>query len=312
MTVLDDALMLDTYSQTVSLVVRRSQASVVHIKVLQSNGKDQASGSGFIFTPDGFILTNSHVVHEADAVEVHLFDGSHHLARLIGEDPATDLAVIRISADGLTALELTDSESLAVGQIAIAIGNPLGFESTVTAGVVSAVGRAFRSGNGRLIDNVIQTDAALNPGNSGGPLMDSSGRVIGVNTAVIPQAQGLCFAIPSNTARLVASALMHEGRVRRAWLGIGGQKVNLPRKVIRYHNLSGDCGIFLITVEEKSPAWQVGLRDGDIIVALDGHRLESMDDLFRLLTGEAVGRPMDLVYLRGVEKQTARVKPAVN
>ncbi len=247
--------MLDSYSRAVTRVVAKVGPSVVNIRVRHSNrdgrrGSESAgTGSGFVIAPDGFILTNSHVVHGADGMEVTLADGRAFGASLVGQDPEADLAVIRIHAPQLVHAQFGDSKSIRVGQIAVAIGSPFGFHQTVTAGVVSALGRSMRSQSGRLIDNVIQTDAALNPGNSGGPLVNSQGEVIGVNTAIILPAQGICFAIASNTAEFVAAWLIKEGRIRRSWLGVAGQDVPIHRRVVRFHRLTADRGVLVAGVE---------------------------------------------------------------
>jgi S1-C subfamily serine protease len=317
-----DGSLLDAYSTAVTGAVERMRPSVVHIEVHQSGGQTrsgeprerQGGGSGFVFTPDGLILTNSHVVHEAIRIAVTLADGRHMPATLIGEDPASDLAVIRLErppADefGLTAATLGDSQKLRVGQIAIAIGAPYGFQSTVTAGVVSALGRSLRSYSGRLIDDVVQTDAALNPGNSGGPLVDSAGRVVGVNTATILPAQGICFAIGINTAKFVASRLLRDGRIRRSYVGISGQTVPVHRRVVRFYDLAKETGALVLSVEEGSPAKRAGLRDGDVIVALAGQAVAGVDDLHRLLTEVRVGTSCSLTVLRATEKLQFQVVP---
>ncbi len=256
------------------------------------------TGSGFLFTPDGFILTNSHVVHGADHIEVGLLDGTQYEASLIGDDPDTDLAVIRITANNLVAAELGDSQALRVGQLLIAIGNPYGFQCTVTAGVASALGRSLRSTSGRLIDNVIQTDASLNPGNSGGPLVNSRGEVVGVNTAIIRPAQGICFAIAINTARQVALQLMRHGSITRGYLGLGGQDVPLHRRIARHHNLEHEAGILVVYVEKNSPAEKGGLREGDVIVSIDNEPVGGLDDLHRLLTEQRIGQVTPVTIIR--------------
>jgi S1-C subfamily serine protease len=297
--------------------VERIRPSVAHIEVHQAAGRTrsgeprerQGGGSGFVFTPDGLILTNSHVVHEAVRIAVTLADGRHMPATLIGDDPASDLAVIRVDEPGLVAAELGDSQRLRVGQVAIAIGAPYGFQSTVTAGVVSALGRSLRSYSGRLIDDVIQTDASLNPGNSGGPLVDSAGRVIGVNTATILPAQGICFAIGINTAKFVASRLLRDGRIRRSYVGISAQTVPVHRRVVRFYDLPKESGALVQSVEENSPAKRAGLRGGDVIVALEGQPVAGVDDLHRLLTEVRVGLSCTLTVLRWTEKLELKITP---
>ncbi len=322
-----DASLLDAYSQAVTGAVERISPSVVHIEVHQALPERSAgrtrpgrpreragSGSGFVFTPDGLILTNSHVVHDAARIAVTLADGHRRPATLIGDDPASDLAVIRLEEPNfdehaLTAATLGDSQKLRVGQIVIAIGAPYGFQSTVTAGVVSALGRSLRSYSGRLIDDVIQTDASLNPGNSGGPLVDSAGRVVGVNTATILPAQGICFAIGINTAKFVASRLLRDGRIRRSFIGVSAQTVPVHRRVVRFYDLPRETGALVLSVEDASPAKRAGLREGDVIVALEGQPVAGVDDLHRLLTDMRVGVSSTLTVLRYTEKLGLKVVP---
>jgi S1-C subfamily serine protease len=267
------------------------------------------SGSGFVFTPDGFILTNSHVVHGASSIVVRFPDGLKYAADLIGDDPETDLAVVRISAPSLIPARMGDSNAIRVGQLVVAIGNPYGFQATVTSGVVSALGRSLRSRSGRLIDNVIQTDAALNPGSSGGPLVTTQGEVIGVNSAMIMPAQGICFAIAVNTAKLVATQLIRQGRVRRSAIGLAGQSVALPRKVARFHRLPVESGVRVEAVEYGSPAERAGIQPGDVIVAFGGTPLRGIDDLQARLTEREVGVSSPLTVVRGVEVVTLDVIP---
>ena len=308
-----DGELLDAYSQAVVAAAESISPAVTFIEVTKEHhasrhrpgGEPRAmrgSGSGFIFTPDGLILTNSHVVHGADKLDVALNDGRHLSATIVGDDPSSDLAVIRISAQNLSAVPLGDSEKTRVGQMAIAIGNPYGFQCSVTAGVVSALGRSLRSVSGRLIDNVIQTDAALNPGNSGGPLVNSRGEVIGVNTAVILPAQGICFAVAINTAKFVVGQLIQNGRIRRAYLGVGGQNVDIPRAVARAQQLQHQTGVLLISVEPSGPAERGELRVGDIIVALDDQPVRGIDDLHRLLTDARIGLRCNVELLRQSRK----------
>jgi S1-C subfamily serine protease len=304
---------LDAYSRTVMNAANLASPAVVNIEVHQSKSggpRGGGSGSGFIFTPDGFILTNSHVVHGAGLIEVGLPDGRRLGAELVGEDPDTDLAVIRVDGPNLPAAVLGDSSKLRVGQLVVAIGNPYGFQYTVTAGVVSSVARSFRSAGGRLVDNMIQTDAALNPGNSGGPLVNGRAEVIGVNTAIIRPAQGLCFAIPSNTATFVAGQLLRFGRVKRSYVGLGGQDVPLQRRVVRFHKLAVEGGVLVIQIEPGSPADRAGVRQGDIIVEFDGVPIKHMDELYKLLTEERVGKTTEMVVLRGLELQALMITPA--
>jgi S1-C subfamily serine protease len=264
---------------------------------------------GFVVTPDGYVLTNSHVVHDAKRITVALLDGTRAAASLVGDDPDTDLAVVRIDAPHLTPLSFADSGSLRVGQIAIAVGNPYGFDCTVTAGVVSALGRSLRTQSGHLVDDVIQTDAALNPGNSGGPLVDARGQVIGVNTAMIMPAQGICFAIAASTASFVMGKLIHEGRIRRAYLGVAGQNVPLHRRVVRYHELPHETGVFVVSTEPDSPAAAAGLRAGDLIVGYGDRPVSGIDNLHRLLTEEQAGVASSLTVIRDLKKVTLTVQP---
>jgi len=301
----DDMPLLDAYSQAVNHAFESVSPSVVKIVVHPQQG----SGSGFIFTPDGLILTNSHVVHQAKKIEVALLDGRQFEARIIGDDPHTDLAVIQIYGNNFTAAKLGDSQILKVGQLAVAIGNPYGFQCTLTAGVVSALGRSLRSTSGRLINHVIQTDAALNPGNSGGPLVTSRGEVIGVNTAIILPAQGICFAIPINTAKWIAGSLIKDGRIRRGYIGIGGQDVALPRGMVHIHNLPVESGVLVTMVEDGSAAHRAGLREGDVIVGFDEHLIKGIDDLHQYLTLEKVQRSCVLTFIRHFEKMTLTIKP---
>jgi S1-C subfamily serine protease len=263
-----------------------------------------------VFTPDGLVLTNSHVVHGADAIEVTLSDGRAYPATLVGDDPDTDLAVIHIDAPNLTAVEFGDSNAIQVGQLVVAIGNPYGFQYTVTAGVVSNLGRSFRSRTGRLIDGIVQTDAALNPGNSGGPLVDARGRVVGVNTAIIPVAQGICFAIPASTAQWVAARLIRDGRIRRSYIGVAGQDVPLHRRVVRFYRLEAETGVMVAGLEPGSPAEAAGLREGDVIVEAAGRSVRHIDDLHKLLTDERVGQTVAVTVIRRTEKLTLHVVPA--
>lgn len=315
--VLADASLLDAYSHAVTAAVERVSPSVVNVEVhhhaVRARGGEprerRGGGSGFVFTPDGLILTNSHVVHDATRIEVTLVDGRRVPAHTIGDDPATDLAVIRIDATNLQPVSLGDSQQLRPGQMAIAIGNPYGFQSTVTAGVISALGRSLRSYSGRLIEDVIQTDAALNPGNSGGPLVDSQGHVIGVNTATILPAQGICFAIGINTAKFVASRLLRDGRIRRSYIGVSAQTVPIHRRVVRFYNLPKETGVVIVGVEPNSPARTAGLREGDVIVTLDEKPVAGVDDLHRLLTDAKVRARAALTVIRHTEMLNLAIVP---
>ena len=312
----NDELLLDAYSNAVVGAAQRISPSVVKIEVTQAGhsrsgepADRQGGGSGFVFTPDGLILTNSHVVHEAKKIQVHLADGRRFAAHTVGDDPATDIAVISIDAPGLIVAPLGDSQKLRVGQLVIAVGNPYGFQYTVTAGVVSALGRSLRSYSGRLIDDVIQTDASLNPGNSGGPLVTSDGQVVGVNTATIMGAQGLCFAIGVNTAKFVAARLLHDGRIRRSYIGIEAQTGPLHRRQVRFYDLPKATGVIVLNVPDDSPAKAAGLEQYDIIVALDGEPVAGVDDLHRLLTDSRVGKTLPLTVLRRTEKLILKIVP---
>lgn len=311
-----DEELLDAYSRAVTGAAEKVGPAVLSVEVrhrAERRGRPArevpGSGSGFVFTPDGFILTNSHVVHAATRIDAAFPDGRRVPAELVGDDPGTDLAVIRVPPVSLTVAELGDSGALRVGQLVVAIGNPLGFQSTVTAGVVSALGRSFRSVGGRLIDDVIQTDAALNPGNSGGPLVDTRGRVVGVNTAVILPAQGICFAVGVNTAKIVTGQLIRHGKIRRANLGVAGQHVPLLRLAQRAHGLEAKSGVLVTGVEPASPAAQAGLVTGDIIVAFPDTAVSGIDDLHRLLVTERIGVDTTIAVLRGAEKLELPIVP---
>jgi S1-C subfamily serine protease len=310
-----DADLLDAYSKAVVSAADRVSPAVVKLDVkrrVETRGgqRDVAgSGSGFLFTPDGLILTNSHVAGGASRIKVALPDGQLFEASLVGDDPHTDLAVIRVSGSKLPTASLGSSRTVRVGQLAIAIGNPFGFECTVTAGVVSALGRSLRSQSGRLIDDVIQTDAALNPGNSGGPLVSSSGEVIGVNTAIIAAAQGICFATSIDTAKLVVGQLLRHGRVRRGYIGLAGQNTPLPRRVVRHFDLPVESGVRVMSVELGSPAAAAGIEEGDVIVAWDGRAVARIDDLHRLLSEEYLERPADVTLVRQAHRLVRRVTP---
>ena len=311
---IDDGALLDGYSRTVVSVVETVGPAVVSIAVGGSSretpGGRTGAGSGVIIAPDGYVLTNSHVVHEAARVDVTLTDGHTFGATLVGEDAATDLAVIRVDASGLPSARLGVSATLRVGQLVIAIGNPLGFQSTVSAGVVSALGRALRSTQGRLIENVIQTDVALNPGNSGGPLVNSQARVVGINTAVIAMAQGLSFAIPIDTVSWVASQLLTRGRVARAYLGFTGQQRPLDRRLARAHQLPTLQAVEIVAVEARGPASRAGLREGDLLVAVNGRPVGTVDDVHHMLVACPIGEPLTVTVLRGAARFDLAVTPA--
>ena len=310
--------LMDAYSRAVISAAEKVSPSVVYIEIGTNGptGKNnrpsreaRGSGSGFIFTPDGFVLTNSHVVHGASSIEVTVADGHRYQAALIGDDPETDLAVVRINAPNLMPAYLGDAQKIRVGQLVVAIGNPYGFQYSVTAGVVSALGRSLRAQSGRLMDDVIQTDAALNPGNSGGPLVNARGEVIGVNTAMILPAQGICFATSIDTAKFVASRLIRDGKVSRSYIGLAGQNVPLPRRIVRYYNLPVESGILVVSYEVDSPAREAGLLEGDIIIGLDDHPIAGIDDLHRLLTEERIGHRSELTVIRRTDKLVLEVTP---
>jgi S1-C subfamily serine protease len=299
----DDGVLLDAYSSAVVHAVEAVGPAVVKIDAAQGGG------SGVLFTPDGLILTNSHVVDKSGPLTVAMTDGRSMRADLIGKDGDTDLAVIRVDGSALPWATLGDSRAVRVGQIAIAIGNPYGFHHSVTAGVVSALGRSLRARSGRLMDDIIQTDAALNPGNSGGPLVTTRGEVIGVNTATILPAQGLCFAIASNTARFVAARLIRDGRIRRSYIGLAGQTVPIPRTVARENRLAVTSGVFVVSVEPGSPATAAGLKEGYVVLAFAGIPVTGVDDLHRLLTEERIGEPTMVTILRAARRRQITVVP---
>jgi Trypsin-like serine proteases, typically periplasmic, contain C-terminal PDZ domain len=305
---LGDNELLDVYSKTISAVVNRVAPSVVNIRVTTKKGR-AGGGSGFVIARDGFILTNSHVVQAATELEVTLHDGRTYAARIVGSDPETDLAVIRIDAPELHAVRFANSAAIQVGQIAVAVGSPYGFHQTVTAGIVSALGRSMRSESGRLMDDIIQTDAALNPGNSGGPLLNSAGEVIGVNTAVILPAQGICFAIASNTAHFVAGWLIRDGRIRRSSIGFAGQNVPLHARIVRFHNLTVKGGVQVTEISAGSPAAVAGLREGDIVIGFKGQPIGTIDDLHKRLVASEIGVSSPIMILRGREKLFLLVTP---
>jgi S1-C subfamily serine protease len=315
----EDGALLDAYSRAVTSAVEKVGPAVVHIAVRQSQSsrdsqrrgrESQGSGSGFVFTPDGFVLTNSHVVSGANDIVVTFPDALTRHATLIGDDPDSDLAVLRVDVAGqLPFAALGARHALAAGQVAIAIGNPLGFQHTVTAGVVSALGRSMRSRTGRLIDNIIQTDAALNPGNSGGPLVSSRGEVIGVNTATIMGAQGICFAIGADTAQFVAVRLIRDGIIRRSYIGVAGQDVPIHQRIVRHYSLPRSTAAMVISVEPDSPAAHAHLRERDVIIRFDERPIAGVDDLHRLLTETLPGKEVAMVVLRGTELVTLNVRP---
>jgi len=311
-----DAALLDAYSAAVVAASDRVSPAVVHVEVAQvarpaeGEAPRRGSGSGFVFTPDGFILTNSHVVHGARSIQVSFADGAGFDADLVGDDPDTDVAVIRIGGHQLSTAALGSSRGLRVGQLAIAIGNPYGFQHTVTTGVVSALGRSLRATTGRLIDDVIQTDAALNPGNSGGPLVNSQGEVIGVNTAIIPFAQGICFATAIDTAKWVVEQLLRFGRVRRGYIGVGGATTPLSRRAVRFHGLAAGAGVRVESIEPGGAAQQAGIEAGDVIIGYDGESVAGVDELHRLLSAERIGKTTKVTLLRRTQKLDLPIRAA--
>jgi S1-C subfamily serine protease len=317
--ILTDEELLDAYSSSVIKATQIVSPAVVFINVTlkqanrrngnRGNERQSGSGSGFLFTPDGFIFTNSHVVHDASKIEVVLSDGRKFIADLMGDDPDTDLAVIRIDNPGINPVQLGNSEAVQVGQLVIAIGNPYGFQTTVTAGVVSALGRSLRASSGRLIEDVIQTDAALNPGNSGGPLVNSRGEVIGVNTAAILPAQNICFATAINTAKYVAAKLINEGRIKRSYIGIAGQNVPIHRRIVYHYNLPVSKGIMITTIENNGPALKAGLLTGDRIVQFNDSPISGIDDLHRILSDSLVGIKSKIKILRGTDLLELEIVP---
>lgn len=296
-----ETLPMDSISEVIINAVDNSKNAVVKIDCFKTeNGKTSTtgSGSGFIFSSDGYIFTNAHVIQQAEKIKVQLIDGRETHADIIGKDADSDLAVIKIYEHNLSVSKLGESNDLRIGQYVIAIGNPFGYQHTVTAGVVSALGRTLRSVTGRMIDNIIQTDAALNPGNSGGPLINTSAEVIGVNTATIMQAQGLCFSISINSAKDIANMLIRDGRVRKAYLGVNMQDVNLHHRVINFHHLENKRGIYVTSVEKNSPAEKAGLKDGDVIVNFNGSIVNSGDELFRLLNKDCINTRVSINVIR--------------
>jgi S1-C subfamily serine protease len=304
---------MDSYSQIIIGALEKAGRGVVKIDTLsRSQGKltKNGTGSGFIFSSDGYVLTNSHVIQNADKIMLTLHDGAEEEAYLVGEDPDTDIALLKTNAHTALPLQLGDSAHLHIGQLAIAIGNPLGFQYTVTSGIISSLGRSMRAYTGRLIDNVIQTDAALNPGNSGGPMIDSTGAAIGVNTAIIQGAQNLSFAVSINTAKHIIPHLINDGKVRRSYLGIAAQQVDLHKRLIQFHQLPNKRGLYILSLEPKSPAEQAKLRSGDVIVAFNSHAIESVDDLFARLTRETIDSVQFLTIIRDKERKVVEIYPA--
>jgi S1-C subfamily serine protease len=314
----NESAAFDAYSRLVIAAAEKIGPAVVQVEITRRvRGRSrqyenmQGGGSGVIFTPDGFLVTNSHVAAGAQRIVVTLSDGRSFDGHLAGDDPHTDLAVVQIQASNLPMARFGDSTQLRPGQLVVAIGNPLGFQTTVTAGVVSALGRSLRSQSGRLIENMVQTDAALNPGNSGGPLVNSRGEVIGINTAVIRPAQGICFAIPSDTAKWVVARLIRDGRIVRGYLGLQGQDRPIPRYLVRYHELTSNRGVMILSVESGSPAERAGLTRGDIIIALGSEPITGVDRLHRLLNENLIGREVPITILRDQEKVVLTIRPIV-
>src|SRR5215471_12348851 len=298
----EDLALFDAYSRAVIGVVERVGPAVLHLQISGANERANGAGSGVVFTPDAYVLTNSHVVSGARKIQATFPDGRSLGANLVGDDPDTDLAVLRLDGEVPVFAQLGDSRRLRVGQLVVAIGNPFGFQCTVTAGVVSALGRSLRTRSGRLIDSVIQTDAALNPGNSGGPLVTASGEVVGINTAIIGMAQGICFAISASTVEFVASRLIRAGKVRRCYIGVAGQNVPLPRRVVRFHELPRETGVRVQSTAPDGAARAAGLLSGDIIVVVDGIPVGDVDELHRLMTEERVGKAVPMTVLRQTQK----------
>jgi S1-C subfamily serine protease len=305
----EDMTLLDAYSRAVIGAVDKVGPAVLHLQVKGSKDGAGGAGSGVVFTPDAYVLTNSHVVSGARKIEATFPDGRSLAANLVGDDPDTDLAVLRLDGDTAAFARLGDSRRLRVGQLVVAIGNPFGFQCTVTAGVVSALGRSLRTRSGRLIDSVIQTDAALNPGNSGGPLVTASGEVVGINTAIIGMAQGICFSISAATVEFVAARLIRDGRVRRSYIGVAGQNVPLPRRVVRFHGLARETGVRVQSTAPDGAARAAGVQMGDIIVAASGVPVGDIDELHRLMTEDRVGKPLPLSVLRLSQKLEISVTP---
>ncbi len=305
----DDSALLDAYSRTVTGVADTISPAVVNISVLNKRGEQSGAGSGLIITPDGYVLTNEHVVHKASLIDVKLNDGSKFQARIVGTDPATDTAVLRIPGSGLPCAQLGDSQTLKVGQLVVAVGNPFGFQCTVTAGVISALGRTLRSTTGRLIENIVQTDAALNPGSSGGPLVNSRGEVIGMNTAIIYPAQGLCFAIPVNMIKRVVQMLISNGKVSRGYLGIVAQPSPLTRRTIRALKLQQESGVRVVDVAPKSPADIAKILPNDIVLIIANETITSVDDLHRFLDENPPGIDYLMTVLRGGSLMKINVCP---